>query len=137
MKGMENRIFAKEWARNIMQSLDASVADRPYIEAVLVEAALFEDPVKELSIGINQVGNHINITIKGYENMINLVSWVNLFMSTNRDEMLCRVCDTFLQMPDEGAILVIQMEKTTFHTASEIENVERNPYSRRKKRAAE
>lgn len=116
----ENRLLAKEWARDIMKTLNAPIADRPFVEAVLVEAALFENPIKELAIGINEIGPLINITIKGYENMIDLVSWVNLFMSNHRDKMLTRVCNTFLQTPpDEGAILVIQMEKVTFHTSGE------------------
>ena len=117
---MDNRLAAKEWAADIMKTLHIPNADRPYVQAVLVEAALFEDPVKELAIGVNQVGDFYMITIKGYENMIDLVKWVNLFMSRDRDDRLCRVTHTFLQMPpNEGALLAIQMEKVNFHTARE------------------
>lgn len=120
---MDKRQFAQEWAAQIMETHSVPNADQPYIQAVLVEAALFEDPLKKLAIGLNKIGDFYTITIKGYENMVDMVKWVNLFMSRDRDDRLCHVTHTFVQMPpDEGAILVVQMEKVTFHTARESTN---------------
>lgn len=76
---MDLRIQAKEFANEIMQNLQVPQADAPYLEAVLVEAALFEYPMNELSIALNQIGDFYNITIKGYQNLIDLVRWVNIF----------------------------------------------------------
>jgi len=119
-KTMEARIAAKEWAANMMDKLKVPPADSPYIQAVLMEAALFEDPPKELSINLTQIGDFYMITIKGYENMIDLVVWVELFMGRERDDMLCRVTRTFVQTPpNEGPMMVIQMEKAKWHEATE------------------
>jgi len=115
---MDLRIQAKEFAKEMMQTLQVPQADAPYIEAVLVEAALFEYPMKELSIALNQIGDFYNITIKGYQNLIDLIRWVNIFLGKNRHEMLCHVTHTYVQLTEKGAIMVIQMEKIEFRTAT-------------------
>ena len=132
---MEARIAAKEWTANIMNTLNVPAGDRPYIQAVLMEAALFEDPAKDLSIGLNEVGDMYMITIKGYENMIDIVTWVELFMGRERDDMLCRVTRTFVQTPpNEGAMMVIQMEKVKWHEAHDAAPRQLHKRGMRKKR---
>jgi len=75
--------------------------------------------MKDLVIGINGVqGTFYTITIKGYQNLIPLVRWVNTFMGMNRDDMLCNVTDTFVQPVDNCVVMVIQMDKVEFHHAS-------------------
>ena len=116
---MQTRLAAKEFAREIVKTMDQiAEPDRPYMEAVVVEAVLFEEPLKDLKIGLSSVGPHYNVTIVGYENLIDLVRWVNTFMSMDRNPLLCHVTHTFVQMPpDKGAMMVVQMNKLEFHRA--------------------
>lgn len=39
-------------------------------------------------------------------------------LGKNRHEMLCHVTHTYVQLTGTGAIMVIQMEKIEFHTAT-------------------
>lgn len=113
-----NRILAKEFAKGVMQKLNVPEADAPYAEAVLVEAVLFEEPIKDLEIGFNQVGSFYNITIKGYENLIDIVRWANTFLGVNRNPLLCHVTHSYVQTTDKSVIMVIQMNKIEFHKSS-------------------
>jgi len=112
------RLEAANFAKGITKQLDVAKADVPYLEAVLIEAALFEDPMSELVIGINKVGAFYNITIKGYQSMIDLVRWVNTFCGMNRAPQLCHVTHTYTQLTDTLPVMVIQMNKIEFHTAT-------------------
>lgn len=127
MSSINNRILAKEFAKSVMKSLVPPEADAPYLEAVLVEAVLFEEPMKQLEIGLNQVGSFYNITIKGYENLIDIVRWANTFLGLNRNAMLCHVTHSYVQTTDTKVIMVIQMNKIEFHTSKNAELVSDPP----------
>ncbi len=118
MDGISLRLAAKEFAKDIMRKLHVSQTDAPYLEAVIIEAALFEEPMKDLLIGLNQVGTFYSITIKGYQNLIPLVRWVNTFLGQNRNPMLSHVTDTFVQTNDKSVMMVIQMDKVEFRQAT-------------------
>lgn len=127
MSSINNRILAKEFAKSVMKSLVPPEADAPYLEAVLVEAVLFEEPMKQLEIGLNQVGSFYNITIKGYENLIDIVRWANTFLGVNRNPLLCHVTHSYVQTTDTKVIMVIQMNKIEFHTSKNAELVSDPP----------
>lgn len=128
MATIQDRIVAKEFAASVIKSLNPPEADAPYLEGVIVEAVLFEIPMKDLQIGLNQVGSFYNLTIKGYENLIDIVRWANTFMGLNRNPLLCHVTHSFIQLTEKGAIMVIQMNKIEFHTSSNADLVaEENP----------
>lgn len=118
MDGISLRMAAKEFAKDIMKTLRVPQADSPYLEAVIIEAALFEEPMKDLAIGLNGVGTFYSITIKGYQNLIPLVRWVNTFLGQNRNPMLSHVIDTFVQTNDKNVMMVIQMDKIEFRQAT-------------------
>ena len=101
-----------------MKVLNPPEPDAPYLEAVLVEAVLFEEPIKQLEVGLNQVGTFYNITIKGYENLIDIVRWANTFLGVSRNPLLCHVTHSFVQTTDKKVIMVLQMNKIEFHTSS-------------------
>lgn len=111
----DDRAEAKEWAENVLKNFTIASADLPYVEAVLVQAQLMETPLKALFVGINDTGEHYKISIRGYRNLMNDVTWVNTFMGRNRDKMLEHVQASFTQLPpDGGCIKVIQMSKMRF-----------------------
>jgi hypothetical protein len=124
------RLAAKEFAREIMGKLeDVPIQDTPHLIAVLEEAAVFEEPVKDLEIGLNQVGELYNITIKGYKNMLDIVRWANTFLGTKRNPALCNVVHTFVQPDADCIVMVIQMEKVRFkRTEKEDRHVDKDPY---------
>lgn len=124
------RLAAKEFAREIISKLeDVQSQDTPHLIAVLEEAAAFEEPVRDLEIGLNQVGELYNITIKGYKNMIDIIRWANTFMGTKRNPALCNVVHTFVQPDADCIIMVIQMEKVRFkRTEHEDRHVDKDPY---------
>jgi hypothetical protein len=119
MNGIDLRLHAKEFAKECIKKLRPPMADAPYLEAVLVECALFEEPMKDLVIALNGVGTFYTITVKGYQNLISLVRWVNTFLGQNRNPMLCHVTDTFVQTNDKCVIMVIQMNKVEFTQATD------------------
>lgn len=129
------RLAAKEFAREIMSKLDdVPIQDIPHLTAVLEEAAVFEEPVKDLEIGLNQVGELYNITIKGYKNLVDLVRWCNTFMGKQRNAALCNVIHTFLQPDANCVVMVIQMEKVRFKRTEPQERGEPYPLTKSKKR---
>lgn len=110
------RAIAKAFAKGVMEKIQVPEPDAPYVEAVLVEAVLFEDPMKDLEIGFNPVGCFYNITVKGYENLLDIVRWANTFLGVNRNPLLCHVTHSFMQ--PTGSLMVIQMNKIEFHKSS-------------------
>ena len=91
------------------------------IEAYVVpnrhEHATFKSPTgKEVRTGYHLILLAKNL--KGYQNLIDLIRWVNIFLGKNRHEMLCHVTHTYVQLTEKGAIMVIQMEKIEFRTAT-------------------
>lgn len=111
---LEQRSLASMWAQAVLKDHPRiKIADRPYVEAVLVEAAMQEYPIKELAVGINDCGAHYKITIKGYKNLLDDVLWVNAFMGKSRSSLLDNVTKSYTQLTELGAIKVIQVNKVT------------------------
>lgn len=119
---LDQRALATIWAQNVLKDHPRiKPIDRPYIEAVLVEAALQEFPVKELAVGINDNGRHYKITIKGYKNLLDDVIWVNAFHGQHRNEMLDNVTKSYTQLTEVGAIKVIQVNKVTMNNHTQTD----------------
>ena len=113
---LQARILAAEWAENVMKDNEDKVRqqDRPYVVAILVEAGMFERPIRKLSCGIQDHGDEYVITLKGYKGMLSDTLWGNIFLSKNRGGMLKHVRDTKTQLTDVGAIKVIHVSKIKF-----------------------
>lgn len=121
---LSSRAIATEWAQNVLRANTNRVktADRPYVEAVLIAAAMYEQPIKELVVGFNDSGDDkLKISIKGYKALMNDRIWVNTFLGKHRDELLDNVTDTFTQLTDMGVIKVIHMDKVVFLRARDAE----------------
>jgi hypothetical protein len=117
MTPLDYRLAAREFAAAQMKTQPKfPAADEPYIEAVIAEAAAFEQPIPNLDIAINRMGNYV-ITIKGYSKIVDDVLWVNTFMGRDRDDMLSRVSGTGTHFASKSK--VVYMEKTQFHNVSE------------------
>ncbi len=114
---MEHRAAAKEFAKNILRQLNVPETDVLYLEAVLVEAALFEIPLRDLKIAINDAGHMYHITIRGYENVVDMVHFVNTFMGNKRGMFLNYVVGAMVHMTDKAIIL--QMDKVRFVKAAD------------------
>lgn len=59
-----DRMLAREQAKLVLKNEQPPEADIPYLEETIVEAVLFESPMKNLEVGLNQLGHHYTITIK-------------------------------------------------------------------------
>ena len=119
MDALQNRKIAQEMAAEIMKQKQVPRADRPYIEAVIAEAHLFEEPINLLEVGVNgHQSPTYKITFKGYQKLIPLVKWVNTFLGQNRSNMLQLVCDTYVQTNDKTPLMVVIMDKVEFKAAS-------------------
>jgi len=108
---MEERAEAVEWAESVVKNLKVAEIDRPYMVAVLVEAALIESPVHPLDISINPDGTKYSITIKGYKGLVDMEEFVLIFRGENRHHHLTRVRRIYIQTPPgEGAYYIIEMD---------------------------
>lgn len=108
---MEDRADANEWAEGVVNELKIPEIDRPYMVAVLVEAALQETPVHPLKIAVNPDGTRYMITVKGYKSLIDLEEFVLTFKGSDRHHHLTRVKKVYVQNPpDEGAYFIIEMD---------------------------
>lgn len=117
MDQFHKRAHAEERAAEIMKDIPVPRADAPHMKAVIVEALLFEEPMKNLQIAVNgHQSTFYKITIKGYQNLIPLVKWVNTFLGQHRSQMLSLVSDTFVQINDKVPLMVINMDKIEFHS---------------------
>ncbi|MBX9636551.1 MAG: hypothetical protein K2Q45_03260 [Nitrosomonas sp.] len=116
---INNRILAREFAKNVMKNITPKPedADIPYLEGVIIEAVLFEEPMKQLEVSLNQVGSYYTLSIRGYENLINIASWANRFLGLHRDKMLGHVTNTYVQTTDSKVIMVIEINKMEFLSA--------------------
>jgi len=116
----DRRSIAHAWAQSVLK--DDSVTkpiDKPYMEAVLVTAAMMEQPMKSLAVAINDNGDHYKITLKGYKLLHSHRIWYHTFCGPNRDELLDNVKDTYVQDVD-GVVTVIQLNKVKFQTPSVV-----------------
>lgn len=112
------RVYAAQQAGQYLTQLQVNERDRKWVEAALVEAALFEQPAPDLEVSCDTVQDMYNVTIHGYQNFVDLVDWHNRFLSKNRDKLLSHVTHTWLQnVPDKGPGIVLQMEKSDFQKA--------------------
>jgi len=118
MEAVSARVVAVEWAGNVDLS-EVQMVDRTYIQAVLAEASLFERPAPELVVSILPCGEHYDVTVKGYERLMDDCSWVEIFLGSDRSENLGHVIGLYTQMTEEGGVIkVIQVQKVKFHHAN-------------------
>jgi hypothetical protein len=110
------RLLAKRFASDIVKTLNVEAADRPYVEAVLEEAVLFEQPMPDLNVAVNAIGPDYTITVRGYAKMIDDQEWDKRFMGTQRSHYLSHVKRTYTQLTVEGAVKVILMERVIFNS---------------------
>jgi hypothetical protein len=113
---LDYRLVAKEYAQDVLKELRVPSVDAPYVEAVIVEALMFEEPIKNLRVAVDGAENY-TITIQGYQNLVDMVRWVNTFLGANRDKMLCHVTRCFWQPSNNTAVIL--MNKIRFVRAEE------------------
>lgn len=114
----EIRNSARRWAGELVSSLQAKEEDRQWIEAVVCEALLFEQPPPKLDVVLAPVNDNYNLQLTGYKGALDLCLWANTFLGVSRNDMMVRVQHSFLQMvPEKGACIVLQMTKAEFQTA--------------------
>lgn len=115
----EERAEAVAYVDEIMPKLEVLPHDRQWVAATLVEAFLFEQPMPALDVACVANGDVYNITIGGYKNFVDLVSWYNRFLGKGRSKFLCHVTHTWLQnVHEKGPSIVLQMEKGQFQVAT-------------------
>lgn len=125
------RMHAAELAANMLKTLQVSERDRRWVEAVLVEAVLFEQPQPALDVTCDTVQDNYNITLHGYQTFVDLVAWLNRFLGKNRNKLLCHVTHTWLdELPGKGPCIVIQMEKSDFQKAMPSHEPAARPHHR-------
>lgn len=112
--------IAHAWAQQVLKddSVTKSI-DRPYMEALLVTAAMMEQPMKSLAVAINDNGDHYKVTLKGYKLLMDDAIWYHTFCGPNRDELLDNVKSTATQDVD-GIVKVITLSKVKFQTPSTV-----------------
>lgn len=118
--GLETRAAAADWATGMLKLQQTSTReqDRPYVVAALTEAALMEQPLKALSVAINEHTTDYAIAIKGHKSLQSVRHLFSTFLSKNRNHMLDNVTDIFVQLTDAGAVIVIHVKKVKFQTPS-------------------
>lgn len=116
---IEARDNATTWAHTIMAAHPKiKVQDKPYMEALLIELGLFEQPIEELSVGIHPHEGAYRVIVKGYKSLMNDRRWANIFLADTKSEQLDNVKDTFTQRTETGgAIKVIHMDSVNFTSA--------------------
>lgn len=113
------RVHAVDFASNLVKTMNVREFDRQWVEAVLVEAIMFEQPQPTLEITLDPVGELYNITVHGYKGFVDLRRWCNKFLGKSRDKFLNHLVHTWLQVvPERGPCIVLQMERNEFQTAS-------------------
>lgn len=112
---MDNTEQAILFAKSILKQFKIPEKDMIYFEAVIVRLALFEIPMRDLKIAINDAGNLYHITVQGYENIIDMVDFNNTFLGNSRSMYLGNVVSVLAHMPDRAIIL--QMEKVLYRKA--------------------
>jgi len=116
----DRRTIAHAWAQQVLKDDSVTKAiDKPHMEAVLVTAAMMEQPMKSLAVAINDNGDHYKITLKGYKLLMDDSIWYHTFSGPNRDEVLDNVKGTFTQDVD-GIVKVISLSKVKFQTPSVV-----------------
>jgi hypothetical protein len=119
----QQRAEASTFAREVMREQPVAAEDAPYIHEIITEAALFEQPLSNLEVAVTQSGDFYSVSIKGYQDLIDLATWVNTFLGKNRQEQLSHVTQSFVQLSSSGgAVMVIQMERVKFKQAAEPED---------------
>lgn len=117
------RSLACAWAQSILKEDNVTkIQDKPYMEAVLITAAMMEQPIKSLAVAINDCGDHYKITLKGYKLIMSHETWYLTFKHPEyRDEMLNLVTGTYTQLPsNSGFVKVIQLNKAVFLTPAPV-----------------
>jgi len=120
MTDTSSETLAYEWAQEILQKFEEIVKpqDRPYLEAVLIEAALYEKPMKELSVSMNSLDGHYEIAITGYRQRNSDLKWSRTFLAENsRSDLMAHVVDSYTQMVDNKLVKGIKVKKMEFQSA--------------------
>ena len=125
--GVDSRSLATAWAQAVLRAdTTCKDQDRPYMLAVLVEAAMMELPVKTMSVAINEHPNEYAITIKGYKQLQDIDIWYDTFRGPHRNHMLDNVSKVFHQQTDEsGNVYVIRLKKVKFQSTASASSLRR------------
>lgn len=111
------KVVAIEWASKLDMSIVKDV-DRPYVEAVLVEASLFQHPAPDLVVSVIDAVEAYDITVRGYSRLMDDAQWYDTFLSQDRPKELDHVISTCTQMTEVGVLKVIRVQKVKFHHAN-------------------
>jgi hypothetical protein len=135
-KRLDSEIHAAAWATEILNMPThknlVKPQDRPYIEAVLTQVGLMENPMKNLSVAILDTDNLYEITIKGWQQRMSDRRWTQTFLAENtRDDMMKHVKDTYISMVDNKVIRCIEVNKVQFQTVGQTPRKSSAPVSRR------
>lgn len=114
----ESRVIAMDWASNLVRSLQTKEEDRQWVEAVITEALLFEQPQPKLDVVLAHVSDNYNVQLSGYKSALDLCLWANTFLAVRRSPMMMRIQHSYMQVvPDKGACIILQMTKGEFQMA--------------------
>ncbi len=118
---LQARILATEWAENVLKNNEHIVKqqDRPYMLEALIQAGMFERPIRKLGCGMQDNGDIYVVTLKGYKGLMSDRLWGNIFLSKDKNQLLKNVLDTFTQMTDIGLIKVLHIRKIKFNGAGD------------------
>lgn len=115
-------LLSKEWADTVMDMPDWEIhdVDRPYVKALLVQAQMLEQPLKDLSVAIEHPKENYKICISGYSQMHSFRLVYRIFLDPERrSNMLGQVEDVYWQPATEGPGIIVTfiVRKTQFKTA--------------------
>lgn len=118
MERLDTRAIAVEWAQTALA--DDTVTkqyDKPHMETLLTELAMFQQPIKSLSLSIHDNQDHYTVTIKGYTRAIR-GPHINdvLFNPLTRSQAMDNVMDWYIQIVDSTPAIIVTMKKIVFHT---------------------
>lgn len=113
---------SKEWADTVMAMPDWEIhdVDRPYVKALLVQAQMLEQPLKDLSVAIEHPKENYKICISGYSQMHSFRLMYRIFLDPERrSNMLSQVEEAYWQPATEGSGIIVTfiVRKTHFKTA--------------------
>jgi hypothetical protein len=117
---MDLRLEAANVADSVLEKLEQPVApaDVPSVRAVIMECALFENPMPDLKFGVHSVGSYYNVTVQGYRNLFDMIRFVNTMAGNHRSIDMSNVTHCYLQNSDTTYWIVIQIAKIDLHVAT-------------------
>jgi|WetSurMetagenome_2_1015567.scaffolds.fasta_scaffold269434_2 hypothetical protein len=113
---MKARELAIARANEQLKNFNAPAEDVPFLRAVITECYLFPGTLPSLKFGFNHQDDQYTITVRGYEDLLDMVAWCNKFKAKNRDKMLSHVRNLYVQQTPNGPCnYVIEMDGVKFY----------------------